>query len=38
MQTEQATTVPAMMHLWLYIVNTMHLWDNAVATIPALRG
>ena len=30
--------MPAIMHLWLYILNTMHLRDNAVATIPALRG
>ena len=37
-QTEQATKVPAMMHLWLYILNSMNLRNNAVAMIPALRG
>ena len=37
-QTEQATKVPAMMHLSLYIPSSMNLRNNAVATIPALRG
>ena len=27
-----------MMHLWLYILNSMNHRDKAVATIPALRG
>ena len=37
-QTEQGTKVPAMMHLWLYILNSMNLRNIAVATTPALRG
>ena len=31
-------TEPALMHLRLYILNSMKLLNTAVATIPALRG